>query len=152
MTEQQTKTYQSHGIQFDYPADWVISEEKSPEEMTVTVTDEELSFWTLSIYWERPDPQTLLQTAIELFRTDYTEIDIDPTEAELCLQPAEAYDIDFICFDFVNNVSLRALRTTQATLFVLAQTGGHTLDITRPILEEITDSLYHNDAPPLFPQ
>ena len=64
------------GIQFRYPDDWTLTEELGDDEVSITVASSETAFWSVTILRHRPDPDAVLQTAIETFRDEYDELDV----------------------------------------------------------------------------
>ncbi len=142
-----TQLYHSHGVRFRYPNDWELSEEGDPNQPTITVASLETSFWSLTLDFQRPKPEELIESAVDVFRDEYPEIDVYPVEAELCRQPSVARDVEFVCLDVVNSAFLRAIRTRHFSAFVLYQGTDVELEETRAVLESITASLCCDDEP-----
>ena len=140
-------TYHQHGFEFRYPGFWDLSERNGPDEVTVTVASPGTSFWSLSLFHERPRPEDLMESAVSAFREEYPALDVYPVDARLCGRPAVARDVEFLCLDLVNGASLRAFQIDGVTAFVLSQGTDEELESTRPILEAISDSLTYRAAP-----
>ncbi|MCA9040732.1 MAG: hypothetical protein KDA65_10325 [Planctomycetaceae bacterium] len=135
-----TETYQQHGVKFFYPADWTLEEQTSAEEIQVLVQSPESAFWVLNLYFERPDLDELIQSAVETYRNEYQEIDIDQSEQTVGDHLSLAVDIEFLCLDLPNTAFIRTFVTDRFTVLILAQyPGGETG--TEAILHQMTQSL-----------
>jgi hypothetical protein len=139
-------TFQQHGFEFRYPGFWEISEHSGDSEFNVTVSSPGTSFWSLSLYYERPRPEDLIDSALAAFREEYPDLDVYPLESRVCDRPATARDIEFLCFDLVNGAALRAFQIGEVTGFVLYQGTDDELQTTREVLEAITASLHYDGA------
>ena len=137
-------TWQQHGFEFQYPGFWEISEQSGDDEFSVTVASPDTSFWSLSLYYDRPRPEALVESAVSAFREEYPDLDLYPLDSRLCDRPAVSRDVEFLCFDLVNGAHLRAVQIGRVTAFVLYQGTDAELESTREILEAMTASLaYH---------
>jgi hypothetical protein len=140
-------TWQQHGFEFQYPGFWEVNEQAGEDEFSVTVSSPATSFWSLSLYYERPRPEALMESALSAFHEEYPDLDVYPLESRLCDRPALSRDIEFLCLDLVNGASLRAVQIGRVTAFVLYQGTDDELETTREVLEAITASLtYHPPA------
>ncbi|HUG90666.1 MAG TPA: hypothetical protein VML55_07530 [Planctomycetaceae bacterium] len=140
-------TYHQHGFEFRYPGFWELSEHSGQDgEWTITVSSPGTSFWSLSLYSDRPRPEALIDSAVSAFREEYPDLDVYPLQARLCDRPAVARDLEFLCFDLVNGASVRAVQIGPVTAFVLYQGTDDELESTRPILEAITASLSYDPS------
>jgi hypothetical protein len=131
----------AHGLRFLYPDDWSLNEQTDQQEVTVTVAGPHTSFWSISLYYERPPTESVMAAALDAFRNEYENLDLYPAQAALCERPTVAYDLDFVCLELINSAFLRAFRTGQFTALVLYQGTDQELDETRDILEAISRSL-----------
>ena len=142
--------YHAHGIQFRFPDAWKLSEQAHGPEATITVESPDTSFWSLSLFFDGPPPEQVLETAVAALAQDYDEIDVYPAAARLCDRDSLARDAEFVCFELINSAFLRAFRTDDFTALVYYQGTDHELEETRPILERICDSLaWDGDRQPL---
>jgi hypothetical protein len=133
--------FQGLGIRFRYPDDWKLSEELGEDEVMITLSSPETAIWSATVMRHRPDPEQVLQAAIEVFRDEYDDLDIEETQARLANREVPAADIDFVCFEMTNSAHLRAFRTGQFTVLVLYQSSDADLDDHDDTLEAISDSL-----------
>lgn len=142
------RVFEGHGIRFEYPDDWILHEQSSPEEFTVSVQSPETSFASLTLLFDRPDPRRVIESVLDTFREEYSEIDVYPSQARLADQPTEACELDFVCHDLIGTAFLRATATPEFTLLVLYQGADIELDDTQPLLERLCKSLtWETDAP-----
>ncbi len=147
--------FEGHGIRFEYPDDWILHEQSSPDEITLTVNSPDTSFWSLTLLFDRPDPQRVIDSALDAFREEYTEIDVYPSEVSLNDQPTIACELDFVCHDLIGSAFLRAVATPDFTVLVLYQGADLELDTLQTLLEKITGSLKwetDSDDPPGEPE
>ena len=135
------RVFEGHGIRFEYPEDWILHEQSSPEEITLTVQSPNSSFWSLTLIMDRPEPRRVLDAILDTFREEYSEIDVYPSEVRLGDQPTESCELDFVCHELIGSAFLRAVAAPDFTLVVLYQGADLELDDTQKLLEEISQSL-----------
>lgn len=135
------RVFEGHGIRFEYPEDWILHEQTSPEEITLTVQSPESSFWSVTLILDRPDPRRVIETILETFREEYSEVDVYPSDVRLGDQPTESCELDFVCHDLIGSAFLRATVAPDFTMLVLYQGADLELDDTQPLLEKINNSL-----------
>ncbi len=133
--------YEGHGISFRYPTHWELTEQEDDEAISITVASPETSFWTISLFRDSPTTQEVLNSAVEAFREEYEEADIYPSKARVGKRSGLARDVDFVCFELINSAFLRCFQTERYTVLVLYQGFDGELEMTRPLLEDISASL-----------
>lgn len=143
--------YSKHGIRFQYPAEWDVSEQREDGQLSVTVASQHTSFWTVTLLTDRPDPEDIVAAALSAFEEEYDELDVYPSKARVCRRPTIARDIDFVCLELLNVARLRAFRTPDFTVFVLYQGTDNEFDEAGPLLEKITKSLAFENGQPVDP-
>ncbi|MEX1095796.1 MAG: hypothetical protein WED34_07080 [Planctomycetales bacterium] len=136
--------YADHGVRFHYPDDWSLAEDRLEAGVCITVAGEGTSFWSISLYEERPRPEDVIDSAVEAFREEYDELDAYSVEARLAGVPNAARDLEFVCLDVLNTACLRSFPAADATAFVLYQGSDRDLEETREALERISASLVCN--------
>ena len=144
--ERMEQLYQKNGIRFRYPADWELSEQAGPGEASITVSSPNTAFWTLNLYFERPAPRRLVETALNAFREEYDELDIYDASATICNQTTIAKDLEFVCMELLNSAWLRVCRTPFFSVVLLYQANDADLPDTRATMEAMTSSLACDDA------
>jgi hypothetical protein len=135
------RVFEGHGIRFEYPDDWILHEQSSPDELTLTIHSPDTSFWSLTLLFDRPEPRRVIDSVLDTFREEYAEIDVYPSDDRLSNQPTESYDLDFVCHELIGSAFLRALAAPEFTLLVLYQGADLELDETQPLLEKVSKSL-----------
>lgn len=135
------ETYSDHGVQFSYPADWELSEEKRDDETEITVASPNTAFWSLTLFYDRPEPEYVMETVLNAFREEYPELDVYESKARVCGKKAVARDIEFVCWELLNSAWARTFRTAKFTALVLCQGNDKELQGTDDILARITQSL-----------
>lgn len=136
------RVFERHGIRFEFPEDWILHEQESSGEISVTVNSPETSFWSLTLLLDRPDPHDVMEAVIGTLREEYSELDVYPSESRLGDSRTVARDVDFVCHELIGSAFLRVTATSQFTLLVLFQAADFELDETLPILERISQSLH----------
>ena len=138
------RVFEHHGVRFEYPDDWILHEQSSPEEISITVNSPETSFWSLTLLFERPDPYRVIETVLDTLREEYFEIDVYPSEDRLGDSRTVARDVDFVCHELIGSAFLRAAVAPGFTLLVLYQGADFELDETHSVLERVSKSLTWN--------
>lgn len=136
-----TTVYRQHGILFEVPKGWEVEEQATEHgDVTITVTDG-AAFWALTLMWERPEVERVLQEAKQAFEEEYEELDIEEVREKISRRDCEGVDIEFVCMEFINHVSLRSFRTGRFTAFVMSQMTDHEQKYYSPLFDDITSSL-----------
>ena len=133
--------YESNGVRFRFPEHWELHEEHSNNQISITVSSPETSFWTLSLFFNSMQEHELMESALDAFREEYKELDIYPVAETLCHRESIARDLEFVCLELINSAFLRAFRTNHFTALILYQGTDHELEMTREQLEKISLSL-----------
>ncbi|MEW4488634.1 hypothetical protein AB1L42_11160 [Thalassoglobus sp. JC818] len=137
--------YRKHGIVFQYPQGWETMEQQTPDnDLTITVSDG-AAFWSITLLWERPDVEHVLNEARSALEEEYGEVETTPVTTTLGDREAEGLDLNFVCLELINSVILRAVRTGRFTAFIMAQLTDHEREFYRPTFDEITASLDLDD-------
>ncbi len=135
------ETYEGHGVRFQYPAYWELSEQEDGRSASITVASPETSFWSVSLFFDGPSPRAVVDSAIEAFREEYDEVDVYPVASRDENDPQVATDVDFVCFELINSAFVRSFRSERCTVLILYQGFDGELETTRPLLEAISASL-----------
>lgn len=135
------RVFDRHGIHFEYPEDWILHEQSTPEEITVTVNSPETSFWSFTLLLDRPDPYQVVETVIDALREDYADVDVYTNEGQLGDLLAVARDVDFVCHELIGSAFIRAAVIPGGTLLVFYQGADIELEETQSLLERISQSL-----------
>ena len=144
--------YDGHGVSFRYPSDWTLAEDTAANEVTISLQTPGATFWSLTIFADRPPAEDVLGAVLSAYRDEYPELDVYAVTTTLCQLPAEACDLDFVCLDLVSSAGLRATESATRTYLVIYQGPDPELKIYRPHFELILDSLELDDddlVPPL---
>ena len=135
------EVYDRHGITFQYPADWEVSEQEQDDECLITVSGPGTSFWSVGLFRDRPSPELVLETALAAFKDEYPDLDAYDVDDELLNQPTLGYDIEFFCLELVNTARLRAFLAREFTVLVLCQADDTELEGSNPLFDEMSRSL-----------
>ncbi len=137
----QIQTVQRFGVELSCPANWTVAFDKQPHEASISITNDETSFWLVTMYYECPDPEEVLAAAEQAFEEEYEDVDIYEAAETVGNQPTLARDVEFFCEQLTNTAKLRVFSTTDATAFLLYQGTDIELAETLPVLQAITTSL-----------
>ncbi len=135
------EVYVRHGITFQYPADWEVSEQEQDDECLITVSGPGTSFWSVGLFRDRPSPELVLETALAAFKDEYPDLDAYDVDDDLLNQPTLGYDIEFFCLELVNTARLRAFLAREFTVLVLCQADDTELEGSNPLFDEMSRSL-----------
>src|SRR5271170_7535985 len=108
--------YEGYGIRFRYPGTWSLSEQEQDRLTSITVDSPETSSWSVSLFFDHPSPEDVLDSAVEAFREEYDEVDVYPVEAKMAKHASVARDVDFVCFELISSAFLRAFRAERFTV------------------------------------
>lgn len=133
--------YQNHGLLFRYPDPWEVTEEGGEGFVTVTVTPGTNSFWSATILSDRPEVTEVLESATDAYLETYDEVDVFDLFTEVARHPGEGRDIEFVCFELLNRVELRAFRTSHCTVLITCQGTDDELEQLQTEFDQITCSL-----------
>lgn len=137
-----SQTYAQHHIAFEYPDEWELAEEASPDEIQISVTSPYTTFWSLNLMRHRPSPSEVMRAVLAAFREEYAELDIYRTKPiAICRRKTLSRNIEFICLEVVNSAWARVFRTPEFTALLLYQSTDHDLRATGADLRAITRSL-----------
>lgn len=137
---QLANTHLAHGLKFDYPAGWLVTEERSGEDVTLTAGDEGIAFWSVTLMPGRPDPKKVLKMALQAFEEAYNDLDISEVSDVLSGHEAVGIDIDFECLELLNVASLRSFVTQDSTFLIMYQTTSDELDELESVFEAMNRS------------
>lgn len=133
--------YQKHGVRFEFPPGWVLTEDGATTEVCITVASPQAAFWSITLFFDCPSPDEVSETVIRAFQDEYQDIDVYPTNVPVGGQPAVGADIEFIAFDLTNSAFVRVCRTNRFTAVVLYQGTDHELVNSLGDLETISESV-----------
>jgi hypothetical protein len=150
--EETVEHYEAHGLRFEYPRGWELSEQTAGGDVTLTVQSEGTCYWSVSLLADRPAADRVLRTAVEAFEQEYPEVDVYPARDEHIARPHEAKDLQFFQFELVNSAFLRAFPCGSRTVLVIYQGTDHELEAVKGQLERITASLdFDEQDQPIWP-
>lgn len=140
--EGQTRSYSGFGVRFEYPVDWGLIEESGPDQTTITLQSPGTSYWTLSLFDDRPAPEQLVASVMEAYESSYEDLDVYEPEVQILGFPAVTRELDFVCLDLVNTAAMVAFQAVEQSVLVIYQGEDRELTTTRPVMEAITHSLF----------
>lgn len=133
--------YEGHGVSFEYPGYWEISEEADGKDVMITVAADNTCFWTLRILHDCPRPDEVVNSCIDAFKQEYDDPEVTETSGVLAEMPAFCREVEFSCLELLNSVALSSVRSSKMTLLAWWQGTDHELESTRSILDRITQSV-----------
>lgn len=135
------EVYDRHGITFQYPADWEVSEQEQGDECLITVSGPGTSFWSVGLFRDRPHPDLVLETALAAFQDEYPDLDSYQAEDEILDQPTSGIDLEFFCLELVNTARIRSFLAKDFTVLVMCQADDTELATAQPFFDDMTKSL-----------
>ena len=135
------KQFNEDGVSFRYPDDWTLEREEADDGWTATLQSKETAFLVVTLDREMPEPERMVNTALEALRSEYPGLDADPAVDLLAGEMAVGHDIAFFSFDLPNTAWTRGLYCGAGTLMLYWQVNDLELEAAEPVLKAITQSL-----------
>ena len=140
-----SKTFENHGVRFDYPSSWELEENDHGGVMTVAVQDPGgLGFALITTDESCPDPADVADAALEAMREEYPELDASPAMETINDHCATGHDVEFFALDMTNGASIRCFRTPNRTVLAFGQwsdVGEANLpDLIRDVFQSIEET------------
>jgi len=137
--------YEKLGVKFLYPDNWILDEEDALQGQTsVTVYSPDGAFWSLMIHDRAVDPKDLATTILNTVKQEYTDFEAEPASDIIAGQELRGYDLNFYCLDLTNTGHIRAFRTDNASMAILAQAEDREYKTVEMVFRAITTSLLSN--------
>ena len=119
------KTYDANGLFFAYPTNWEIEETDMDEvEGAIQLSSPDGAFWILRKYPLGADVDTIVESVVELMRTDYQDMEIEPMEKTLFGKTLRGAEMNFFYLDLMNTASVLCYSDHLTTYAVFWQTGN----------------------------
>jgi len=135
-------TYDRHGIQFFYPENWKIQENRSGRDShCVTLQSPESGFWMLHVYESRESLERLASEVKQSLQKEYQEVDVEPAVESIGGISMGGYDLQFYCLDFVVTARVRSFLLDGRACVLLSQAEDAEFDRIAPVFTAITTSL-----------
>lgn len=139
--------YDAHGVRFQYPESWTLSDESTDEKLAVTVQSPGTAFWTLAVFEDSPSPERVIESAVAAYREEYPEADIYPLNSTPGPQsPVFSREIEFVCLELIVTAKVEAYQAGSRTAMVLFQLSDTEIETHRSALDAMTASLQIRDA------
>lgn len=134
--------YEHLGIRFYYPENWSLVDERVGDwPHSVTVQNEETSFFSLHVYPANQDMGPIIDTVIESIRAEYPELEILEAKEKVGDVPAQGVDVCFFFLDLLVEAKIRAVQTPTYTLVWHYQAESREFDKMEPVFQAIATSL-----------
>lgn len=135
------KTFQGHGISFQYMPTWEFTREIGVDRIDLSVLGPGTAIWVVSLIQHRANLEELVNEAVSSFVDEYGTCDIYPSDESICLLPTVGKDIDFFHQDLITRVSIRACEGEAESILLVYQLADVDKDESFDILKAMTDSL-----------
>lgn len=137
----ETQTYAGHGVRFYYPRNWELSEETGDDQTTITVQSPGTSYWMVSLFEDRPEPERIIRSVLDAYESLYEELDVYQPDIQIMGFPAVSRELDFVCLDLVTSAAMIAFQAVDQSVLVMFQGEDRELEATRPLMDAITQTL-----------
>ena len=116
------KTYEDHGIRFEYPSEWALEVTEDGPLTTIDLQHPDgVAFLLVSSDLSCPDSGEVADSVLETMREEYPDLDADPTEEVVDDRFVSGYDVQFFALDLPNTACIRCFRTLIRTILVFGQ-------------------------------
>lgn len=129
------------GIRFRYPATWQLEREESEEGWSITLQSPGTAFLLLCVREDAPNPQELAESALEAFREEYKELEVEECLQQIAGQAAIGHEIHFFSFDLTNTCWTRSFYSGAGTVLLMFQSNDLELEAYEPLAKAICASL-----------
>jgi hypothetical protein len=133
--------YEGHGLSFEYPDVWELSEESDGEDIQILVSADESCFWLMRVMSSGPRPSEVLESCRSAFDEEYEDAEFEDQQCILAGMPAGGQEVHFSCHELLNTAMLECVRTLEMTLLVWWQVTDHELPDVRPHFERMSRSV-----------
>jgi hypothetical protein len=146
------KKFQSDELEFVYPDNWTLfvndGDEHSGEEETneVTLQSPNSSQLTIVLHEKFEDSDELLTRAVDAFKADYEDLEIDKASHTVAGFELVGFDITFFYLDFLVIVELRIVEREDDKVLMMIQSESREFDENRRLFEAITLSMLNPDV------
>jgi hypothetical protein len=137
--------FEKMGFHFEYPENWSIdpSVDEQGEEQVV-VSSPNTAFWHLSKQPLDAEIEPLFDETLAALRSEYRDMEVEPTSLEVEGQQISGFDVRFICLDLTNTCWLRAFKTTDATYLLICQAEDREFVQVQLVFQAMLASLLRN--------
>ncbi|MEZ6117536.1 MAG: hypothetical protein R3C28_13320 [Pirellulaceae bacterium] len=140
-----TATFKGLGIEFNYPANWQISQDDTTDfPRTISVHSPSGAFWSLTMQAGQMLPQVAAHDFKDAISAEYDQVDVTPITVEIDGEDAVGYELDFYCLDFLVTCRVVAFERNGLTLVLCYQGENRDYDQLFPVFEAVTHSLVRN--------
>lgn len=135
------KTFQGHGITFQYQPNWKFLREVGSDRIDISLQGPGTAMWGVSLLQDRSDPSELVKEVIGSFVDEYANCDVYDSQETICLMPTISKDVDFISHDLITHVHVRACEGETETILLIYQIADIDREESYDVLRAMTDSL-----------
>lgn len=130
-----------HGFfQMWHPSSWKVELEESEDSWEVTLQGPGTALMIVGSDLEATDDE-LLEATLNVFKEEYSEIEIEGFKGDLCGIPATGYEVRFFCYDLSNVCKMLATPSEEGTIFCLFQCDDYSISEIEPVFSAIRKSM-----------
>ncbi|MDR0609521.1 MAG: hypothetical protein LBG58_05380 [Planctomycetaceae bacterium] len=119
------KEYNSNGIYFGYPENWIIEEsEMETAAGSIQLTNEDGAFWLLKKYPFGTNPDEIAKEALTVMQEEYDDMEVDRFDRVLFDKTITGFEMTFFYLDLMNFAKILCFEQDGLTLAVFWQTGN----------------------------
>ncbi len=117
-----SQIYEGCGVRFEYPETWELEVDGDSALMTIDVRQPEgLSFAIVRIDEECPDPELMVEAAVEAMREEYPGLSVLPARRGATPGARAERMVEFFSLDMAATTTFHSFRTPRRTVFFLGQ-------------------------------
>ena len=134
--------YDEQGIQFAYPDNWSIMDEKLKDTPRgVSVQSPSGAYWDVKVFSRQKIPSKICDQALNAMREVYENLEFQAVTQRLFGLSAVGYNLDFFCLDFLVTAQLRCFSVGEHILLVMVQAESQEFGRQQAVFDAITKSL-----------
>jgi hypothetical protein len=135
------RTYDKHGLKFQYPENWKLEEETVEDDSpSVSLYSPEGAFWSVTIYAD-VDPASASEQALESMRVEYPDLDVDAVTESIAGQELVGYEMSFVCLDMVNTARVLCYGDDRSAFVLMYQAEDRDYTKLTDVFSAVTTSM-----------
>ncbi len=138
-------TFDNLGIRFEYPENWTVeTQEDAAKTGQVVVSSPHTAFWQLSKHPSDRELEPLFDEALAALRSEYQEIDVEPTNEFLEGHLIEGYTVNFFYLDLTSTCWMKGIETLGANFLLIAQAEDREFEQVNRVFQAMLASVLRN--------
>lgn len=143
-----TAVFDRHGLKFQYPENWTLTEEIADGEEVVEIQLQSPggAIWSLTVLNGDASGESLIDEVLESLKTQYEGTESEPASEQVGDFRMEGFDSYFYCLDLLVSNRIRFVEHDGLRLLFMTQAESREFDRQELVFSAITTSLLRSLA------